>query len=1287
MLKFELDRDLDVLVVEGSLAERTYELVEWADRAGLVHDLVRGACAQNPSNPLLQTLAADVTTWMAVAEAPQAGAAPYQGLRFFDVQDADRFFGRAQLTDELLQMLRSRQFLVIVGASGSGKSSLARAGLIPALQAGGTIAGSERWLYHWLTPTAHPIKALAARLTAAEQSVTAQATLMDDLYKESRSLDLIAQRLAAAAGAPRLFLLIDQFEEVFTLCSDKNERNAYIANLLTASAPDGLTTVVLTLRADFYAACAEYDALRALLEQNQKYIGAMTRSELRQAIEEPARRGQWDFEDGLVEQLLRDAGAGSEEERPEPSALPLLSHALLETWKRRNGRSLTFAGYAAAGGVSGAIAQTAESVYREQLSAEEQQIARRIFLRLVTVGDGVQETRRRARLEELYPKTHADDAAAQQANAEARAAAARVRDKLASARLITTDRDDVEIAHEALIREWPTLREWLDEDREELRLHRRLTQAVDEWFASGGDGEPPKPPRDATLLWEGARLAFAENWAAANQDELSEREEQFLQAARRQADAAARGRRNRRLILGGALAIVLVLATAALLLGVQSLRQAGDIASRRLAGFARNNLAVDPQLSVLLAVEAMQRAPTEEAEEVLRQALRQSRLIQRRTASGEQPLVRTVFSPDHQAVALLSQEGSVTVRAVPTGTLLFALPPTETYVSVAFAPKTSGLLATGSMSGSVQLWDIPNGREQMQFSVSPQETLVTSLAFSPNEALLATGGYDYAVRLWSLAADQAGKPALLQEVTHQSPPLNLAFHPLGELLAVGTSSGTLHITDLQLQDATAGWQGHKDLVLDLVFSPSGESLASVGQEGQLKVWDTRDLSLPFLPVRQQSSNTKLNDLAFSTDGSCLAAGGSDQAITVWDLISDQTTLLNGANHAIVGVDLFTDEASAAETTPRRGCNGHLTSIGADSSLLLWNIGAAAEYISLAPSAGRLQAVAVDPNLHWIAAADDQGELLIWLDGWMDSGTTQPLRKQLHTGEINDLAASLDGRYLVSAGKDGAAHILDTSTWEVVHSTAPIPAANGRLAAILAVAFPPQPAGDAVFATAQDDGSVTLWQASSGLALKHWSIHHGTNPAVNRIAFNHDGSRLLTGDADGSAYLWDVEQETVVLPLLSKDRAGVYGVALSPDERYAYTGDSLGHLHIWRLDADDVTVVAVKEAHQGHMTALEFSADGQYFATSGMDGQVILWDSITQTPLQIFHSSRNAVTDIRFAASRGMPVLVATDVTPEVNFYLIQQADLVTYAGKRIQGVRTLTADECVRYLDKSECPP
>jgi len=461
-------------------------------------------------------------------DSPAPGEPPFKGLQYFDVEDASLFFGRKNLTKSLLENIQANRFLAVVGASGSGKSSVVRAGVVASLK------DQPGWHIHIVTPTSAPLETLALALTSDSESVSAAKTLREDMRSDPESLHLYARRLMADDSKARMLLVVDQFEELFTLCKDQAEREAYVNNLMTAVSEEkqGPLTVILTVRADFYHHCMQYQSLRDALEKYQKNIGAMNDDELREAITGPAEQGGWEFEPGLVDLMLRDVS-------DEPGALPLLSHALLATWARRRARMLTLAGYSEAGGVHGAIAKTAEDTYR-MLTSAQQQTARSIFLRLTELGEGTQDTRRRVNLRELEQGSSTVDA---------------VLKVLADARLVTTGKDSVEVAHEALIREWPTLRLWLDEDRETLRIHRHLTETAQGWELN---------QRDVGDLYRGTRLTQALDWAKAHTGEMSPLEREYIHACRMEQRRERRAVQLRWAGILGAIAFALIIGGLAL---------------------------------------------------------------------------------------------------------------------------------------------------------------------------------------------------------------------------------------------------------------------------------------------------------------------------------------------------------------------------------------------------------------------------------------------------------------------------------------------------------------------------------------------------------------------------------------------------------------------------------------------------------------------------------------------------------------------------------------------------
>src|SRR4051794_26384455 len=401
------------------------------------------------------------------AEPPPKGevvACPFKGLASFEVDDAAVFFGRERLVAEMVARLAGAALLGIVGPSGSGKSSALKAGLLPALH-DGVLPGSDGWAIALMRPGDHPLRAL-------EQAV------------------------AAAPPQGRLVIAVDQFEELFTACPDEAERAAFAAALVGAVRdPRRRALVLIALRADFYGRCAAYPELWRMLGANHVPVGPMRRDELRRAIISPARRAGLQVDEALVDALVADVHG-------EPGALPLLSTALLELWQERDGPRLSFPVYDRSGGVRGAVGRLAERVYG-RLGEDERPCARAVLVRLAGIGDGGVAVRRRLPLAEL----------------EREPGAAEVLWKLADGRLVTMSGEAAEVAHEALLREWPRLRGWLEEDAEGRRLHHRLGIAAREWDAGG---------RDPGELYRGARLAAALDWSTSHAPELEALERAFL---------------------------------------------------------------------------------------------------------------------------------------------------------------------------------------------------------------------------------------------------------------------------------------------------------------------------------------------------------------------------------------------------------------------------------------------------------------------------------------------------------------------------------------------------------------------------------------------------------------------------------------------------------------------------------------------------------------------------------------------------------------------------------------
>ena len=513
---------------------------------------------------------------------------PYRGLAAFGADDAEVFVGRDDEVATLLARLGVARLVAVVGASGSGKSSLVRAGVLPAIRRG-ALRGSERWRTVIVTPGPRPLAELAAALAQSDGDGSAGSILAALTAGD-------ASPLVSQPDGRRLMVVVDQFEELFTLCEDGAERARFVDLVIDAvTQPGSATTFVVALRADFYGHCAAFPALAAVLESHHVLLGAMGDDELRRVIEEPARHAGLALEAGLAELMLRDISG-------EPGGLPLLSHALLETWRRRHGRIMTVQGYRAAGGVRGAIARTADDVF-DALDADGQSLARGVFVRLTELGEGTEDTRRRARHAELLPQG-SDPAALD-----------RVVEALTGARLLTVGDDTVEVAHEALIREWPRLRGWLDDDRDALRTLRHLAGATRDWDQRG---------RNDDDVYRGPRLAAAIELAERPAASLTATERDYVDAGRVRLEREQRHARRQVHRLQRALAAAIVAVLVASGAGVVALHQrnrAGaatrDAELRGLVSESRGLVSQDRALATLLVAEAYRRKPDANARDGL----------------------------------------------------------------------------------------------------------------------------------------------------------------------------------------------------------------------------------------------------------------------------------------------------------------------------------------------------------------------------------------------------------------------------------------------------------------------------------------------------------------------------------------------------------------------------------------------------------------------------------------------------------------------------------------------
>jgi WD40 repeat protein len=1198
-------------------------------------------------------------------DAPAFGLAPYKGLFYFDESDADIFFGREKLTALLVQRLLSgleagHRFLTVIGASGSGKSSLVRAGLIPALR---WRKESSGWLVHVMTPTAHPLKALAEALNGHNPTVQSVQRITRELSSAAHALQKILDRLAENAGAEHTLLVIDQFEELFTLCRSEDEQHSFVENVLTAALqPAGKNLVVIVMRADFYAYCAQFDLLRQAVSSHQEYIGPMSMDDLRHAIEEPAKRGHWEIEPGLVEVLLHDVGADVGR-TPEPGALPLLSHALLETWQRRRGHTMTLSGYIASGGVRGAIAETAETVFYDKLDQRQRDIARQIFLRLTELGgdSSTADTRRRVGFDELVSRQEDRDIVRE------------VLSTLADARLITTDQDVAEVAHEALIREWPTLRNWLEENRDGLRLHRHLTVTAQEWEASR---------RDPSMLYRGARLAQSLEWASDHADDPNLLERSFLgasqalvekEAAEREAhrqrelDSAqklaetekmraeeqtrsSKRLRQRAIFLATAFVLAGILALVAGMSWRHSIQSNKLATSRELSAAAINNLQIDPERSTLLALQALEASNTLEARNALHHSIPEMHLLLNIPASpGGVPDV--AYSPDGRLIASMSIRQEVKLWDANSGELLHTFVGADEFgSSLAFSPD-GNILAEAYIT-YVVLWNTKSGNIITTLSGQPIDDSigynlgVGKISFSPDGKYLATANMDGVPTIWDV--DRSRQVASLE--TGMLPSKAIAYSPDGSLLATGGDEGIVQVWDAKHSTELFSLE-LGGIIHALSFSPDGIYLAAASEDGNIKVWNAETGGIVSNPPRQSG----MYDIAFLADGR-YATAGQDGTTRVWDpLTGQQLLLLAGPTSTVISVDGSQD--------------GKRIVTGAyDGSLRIWDATPGKELATILAHAGIVWNVVYSPDGKYLASASVDGTVKVW------DVSSRMLLLSIDGGDAStdgftSLAVSLDGKLLTAGSVSGTMTVWDSQSGEIVANL------SGHKNMVVGLAFS---SDKKYLASASWDGTAKVWDLANQEVITTFTGHVPT-ALVTGIAFSLDGKTVFTAADDKFVYQWDAVTGQIV-QTYSGEGKELYGVALNPDGSLLAAGDQDGNIHLWDVKTGEA--LRLLTGHAGLVLRLAFSSDGTQLASAGFDRLAKVWDVTTGEELASLYGNASNVFGVSFSLDGNQLATAGADGT--IRTYTLRIDDLIALARSHL--TRSLTEEECRKFLHIDFCP-
>jgi WD40 repeat protein/DNA-binding SARP family transcriptional activator len=1326
----ELSPAIDAAIATATNKDPAERYVDAAFLADAFREALGAEAAKVPNTPLIG-----------------ADHNPYKGLRPFDEADAPDFFGREALVERLVARLSEDvdgpRFLGVVGPSGSGKSSLVRAGLVPALRRG-ALPGSDAWFFVDMSPGARPFEELEGALRRI--AVNPPGSLPENLETDDRGFLEAVERALPPDGS-ELLLVIDQFEELFTRVEDEGVRARFMASLVSAAMdPGSRVRIVVTLRGDFYDRPLGYQAFGELLGARTQTVGPLSPQELERAVVGPAERAGVTPEPALLAEVVADAA-------DRPGALPLLQFALTEVFERRRNGSLTLADYQDVGGLGGALAGRAEHLYETGDEGYRETI-RQMFLHIVDVEDAVEGLRRRVRRSQL---------GAMEVDPGAMALAI---DEFENQRLLTFDRDPVtreptvEVAHEALLRGWGRLREWIEMARDDVKTERRLAAEAADWEEGG---------RDPSFLLRGSRLGQFEAWATETDVALASGDRAYLTASidqrererrveetQREREASLKRRSVVRLRALVAVLTVGALVAASLALvaadrGRKAEREARVATARELAAAAVANLDVDTERSMLLALEALETTNRvdgtvlPEAEEVLHRALQADRLVL--TVSG----YHGGFNADGTRLLVAGlKPGTADVYEAATGERISTTigAGSESQVGgnerleVAFSPDGRLFATWSDFSPDIRLFETASGEEVRRLSV-PEGPLYNP-QFSPGGRFIATGGpaqrlseggccpqtYLFDLRTGKLLNinNEIGPIAFSPDGKRQltadswSPGAGVWFagyvhdvrapdrRPLGQEAGVPVYHLPGQQADVPIYEGPVGTRrlraltllGHEGDVNSAAWSPDGTSIAtsspdqvSVFDASITKPYELKDPNNHVLPKLTVSPPAGLFTAVAFGPGSLIATGMSDGTTIVWKLSTDGAKpILTLAGHeaAVGGVDFSPDGTRL------------ITSSG-DRTVKEWDItpgGGGTEWLTL-PGAGGM---AYSPDGSRLAIGSEDGSIHIY-----DAASGKlSLVLRGHKGRVNALAFDPSGSLLASAGfADGTARVWDAESGielatvdlgQFLKPSIPLPHRCGLhpmgLKQVFDVAFSP----DGTMLTTGGwfgPSSTLMWDSATGRLRRILAQDSDSEEQWGRsIDFGPDG-KLVAGEGRDVVFVWSVGDGRIVARIRQQQ---VNALAFSPDGRRLVTGSLEGDVDVW--EARTGRQIDSLNGNLGQVLDLAFSPDRNRLATSSTDGTLRLWDARTGEQILTlargvagevgakskfcFRRNRNAYLGVggKLAFSPDGTRLAYSAADGTVRVLALDIDDLIHLARSRL--TRSWTPEECRAYLHMEGCP-
>jgi WD40 repeat protein len=1081
----------------------------------------------------------------------------------------------------------------VVGPSGSGKSSVVRAGLVPAIRRGG-LPGSQNWFVIEMFPSAHPIEELALALMRV--AVEPPNNLVGPLSLDRHGLLRVVDQVVPGADETEVVLVIDQFEELFTLVEDEAVRAHFLNSLITAvTDPFSRVRVIVTLRADFYDRPLLYPGFSELMRQRTEVVVPLAPDELKQAIISPAERNGLRVDPELVEAIVSDVAE-------QPGALPLLQYALTEVFERRSGRTLTLTPYNASGGVLGALARRAEEIYTG-LRAEQQEAARQLFLRLVTLGEGVEDTRRRVRRTELATMTtDTSNPTLSSFSASPTLNLDQVIALYSQYRLLTLDNDPatrvptIEVAHEALIRTWTRLRQWLDASRDDLRLQRRMTAAAAEWVASG---------HDRSFLASGARLEQLAGWAAEthlalNAEEreylsasLAEREVQQAQEASRKAHEIRLERRSRS-FLQALVGVALVAAIIGIGLSVYAFGQRRE-AQRNFTSAAtaeaqaKQNAAQSDQNASRAELNA-NTAATAQAQAVVNAGVAQNRAL---LAGADAEYFQDNLDTARTLARLAVEQPN-------------PLPDAETtFAQIAYSPGTRRVFqAPGAVTAA---------------AISPDGTMAVS----------ASDDKDFSIILWNLAS---GAELGRFEGGHTKALKQVLFLPDGKRMLTASEDHTVVLWDVAGRTPIRTFKAHTNEVRGMALRPNYNQFLSSDGDVNLLLWDIdcvtpspTECTQPIKRFDQSKGGQaqELNHVAFTSDGARALTTSAEGSLVLWDV--DAGTVLQHMEPTENRAELRSVAVLPGDKLALVG--------GASNDLTLWNLDSGTVARTFKGHKGTVYDVTVSPNGQFALSGSNDNTMMLW-DLQDKTPIQRPLRTFYGHGDyIRKIVFSRDGLHALTGSKDKSMRYWDLSSGaEQARWTSPQGIKSGALS----------PDGRYVLTGVELDA--LLWDRETGKIARQFQGH---SQAVKATAFSHDGKYIVTGGdkRDGAILLTDLASGQIVRTF-AFETFGINALAFSPDDKYVVSGQiiatppdykarpslnpELATIGMILWDAETGTVVSKFPELKGSVNALAFTADGTQ-VVAAVGGDITVWAIPSGDPVTTFKGDKSKINSMSVSA--------------------------------------------------------